>query len=167
MAKEKEKKEATTPAVANQEESVRDANLMTNNAVKAAFEEIEKEKDEKKKRDAKEAICILVYNNRVDRAELRKSRREEDIKKEKLTRSKELLERVLGVETEIQKDGSLLPTDKKIDETKKISPTEYKREKDAMKEDLRKKLRESNEIFDKEIAEIRSSYEGKWRYYWD
>lgn len=167
MAKEKEKKEATTPAVANQEESVRDANLMTNNAVKAAFEEIEKEKDEKKKRDAKEAICILVYNNRVDRAELRKSRREEDIKKEKLTRSKELLERVLGVETEIQKDGSLLPTDKKIDETKKISPTEYKREKDAMKEDLRKKLRESNEIFDKEIAEIRSSYEGQWRYYWD
>lgn len=167
MAKEKEKKEATTPAVANQEESVRDANLMTNNAVKAAFEEIEKEKDEKKKRDAKEAICILVYNNRVDRAELRKSRREEDIKKEKLTRSKELLERVLGVETEIQKDGSLLPTDKKIDEAKKISPTEYKREKDAMKEDLRKKLRESNEIFDKEIAEIRSSYEGQWRYYWD
>lgn len=167
MAKEKEKKEATTPAVANQEESVRDANLMTNNAVKAAFEEIEKEKDEKKKREAKEAINILVYNNRVDRAELRKSRREEDIKKEKLTRSKELLERVLGVETEIQKDGSLLPTDKKIDEAKKISPTEYKREKDAMKEDLRKKLRESNEIFDKEIAEIRSSYEGQWRYYWD
>jgi hypothetical protein len=167
MAKEKEKKEVTTPAVANQEESVRDANLMTNNAVKAAFEEIEKEKDEKKKRDAKEAICILVYNNRVDRAELRKSRREEDIKKEKLTSSKELLERVLGVETEIQKDGSLLPTDKKIDEAKKISPTEYKREKDTMKEDLRKKLRESNEIFDKEIAEIRSSYEGQWRYYWD
>lgn len=167
MAKKEEKKEATTPAVANQEESVRDANLMTCDAVKAAFEEIEKEKDEKKKREAKEAINILVYNNRVDRAELRKSRREEDIKKEKLTRSKELLERVLGVETEIQKDGSLLPTDKKIDEAKKISPMEYKREKDAMKEDLRKKLRDSNEIFDKEIAEIRSSYEGQWRYYWD
>lgn len=166
MAKEKEKKEATAPVVKN-EESVRDANLMTCDAVKAAFEEIEKEKDEKKKREAKEAINILVYNNRIDRAELRKSRREEEIKKEKLTRSKELLECVLGVETEIQKDGSLLPTDKKIDEDKKISPTEYKREKDAMKEDLRKKLRDSNEQFDKEVAEIRNSYEGAWRYYWD
>lgn len=166
MAKEKEKKEAAAPVVKN-EESVRDANLMTCDAVKAAFEEIEKEKDEKKKREAKEAINILVYNNRIDRAELRKSRREEEIKKEKLTRSKELLERVLGVETEIQKDGSLLPTDKKIDEDKKISPTEYKREKDAMKEDLRKKLRDSNEQFDKEVAEIRNSYEGAWRYYWD
>ena len=166
MAKEKEKKAATDQKDEQQTGDFRVNNLMSDEAVVGAVEKIKKEKDEKKVRDAMEAICKATYNNAKTRIALRQRRREDDITKEKLDATKSLLERLLGVKTEI-KDGVLVPTKEKIPEDQKLTPTEYDSEKDKLNEEIAKKIRESNTVYDNEIRELRSSYEGRYRSWWD
>lgn len=167
MAKE-QKKEAPVKEEVNVAEALVNNNMLGDKAITDALAEIEKEKDEKKKSEAKEAICIATYHNAKTRLELRARRREDDITKEKLEASKVLLERLLGVKTEI-KDGSLVPTKEKIDVKDRLTPVQYREEKNKLNAEIEKKSQESVKLRDREIKELQNSYEGRWRYsyYWD
>ena len=96
--------------------------------------------------------------------QLQQRRREDDITKEKLNASKELLERLLGVECEI-KDGECIPTNKKIDAKLVLTPTEHEAETKKMEEEARKKVQESDKTFENAMRELRNSYEGEYRHY--
>ena len=132
--------------------------------VEAAMADLKKDKDEKKKREIRDAIGMATYNNSKTRAELRARRREDDITKEKLEGTKKLLERLIGFETEI-KDGCLAPTKNKCKEPA-LTPNEYKEEKRKLEEDIEKKISESNKQLRKDLDEIKSSYEGRYQYWW-
>lgn len=165
MAKEKETKVAT-PATEN-EENFAVNNLLTDKAVADAMEEIKKEKDEKKRDAAKRLICRATYKNAKTRLKLRLRRREDAITKEELEGTKDLLERVLGQETKIE-NGCLVPTGKKIakDQTL-LTETQYKEEMDKLAKEISKKISESEEIYNKELAELRNSYEGMYVSWWE
>lgn len=161
----KETKETKTQEVAQGVEgAIRTGNQVTDTAIENALAEINKEKDDKKKRAAKKQICIATYVNRKTLLQLQQRRREDDITKEKLDATKKLVERVLGVECEI-KDGELIPTKKKIDAKLVLTPTEHEAETKKMEEDFRKKVSESDKQFEDAMRELRNSYEGEYRHY--
>lgn len=166
MAKETEKKAAAQAAAPAEENDFKVSNLINEpSLVEAAMADLKKDKDEKKKREIKDAIGIATYHNSKTRAELRARRREDDITKKKLEGTKKLLERLIGVETEI-KDGCLVPTKNKCKEAA-LTPTEYKEEKKKLEEDIRKEISESDKQLRKDLDEIRNSYEGRYQYWWD
>lgn len=146
----KETKKAASNEVAVTEENVLDqiknGNLMKETNVKAAIDEIEKQKDEKQKNEAINMICTAKYNNSKALLELRARRREEKNTKEYLTKTKELLDSVLAG---------------------KITPTEQKKQRDDLREEFRKKNRESDNQLTEEMQELRNSFEGRWQYWWD
>ena len=146
----KETKKAASNEVAVTEENVLDqiknGNLMKEANVKAAIDEIEKQKDEKQKNEAMNMICTAKYSNGKALLELRARRREEKNTKEYLTKTKELLDSVLAG---------------------KITPTEHKKHRDDLREEFRKKNRESDNQLTEEMQELRNSFEGRWQYWWD
>lgn len=147
---EKETRKAAGNEVAVTEENVLDqiknGNLMKEANVKAAIDEIEKRKDEKQKNEAINMICTAKYSNSKALLELRARRREEKNTKEYLTKTKELLDNVLAG---------------------KITPTEHKKQRDDLREEFRKKNRESDNQLTEEMQELRNSFEGRWQYWWD
>ena len=161
MAEKKDKNNAEQKSVT---EEIISKNLIGNKAVDDALAEIAKEKDDRKKSEAKRALCIGTYFNQKTRLQLQQRRREDDITKEKLEASKKLLERLIGFETEI-KDGSLVPTKTKIDEKDRLTPVQFEKETRTLDEETRKKFLESNKTFEDAVRELRDSYEGKYRYY--
>ena len=161
MAKE------TKPAAAEQQKDENVPNNLVNEPalVEAAMANIKKSKDEKKTQEIETAIGMATFDNLKTRAELRARRREDDITKEKLAGTKVLLERLIGVECEI-KDGCLVPTKNKCKEPA-LTPVEYKDAKKELQKETDKKISESNKQLDKDMREIRNSYEGRYQYWWD
>lgn len=161
MAKE------TKPAAAEQQKDENVPNNLVNEPalVEAAMANIKKGKDEKKTQEIENAIGMATFDNLKTRAELRARRREDDITKEKLDGTKVLLERLIGVECEI-KDGCLVPTKNKCKEPA-LTPVEYKDAKKELQKEIDKKISESNKQLDKDMREIRNSYEGRYQYWWD
>ena len=149
MAKDTKKQE-TANVAATSEENVMDViktgNLLKESNVAAALAEIEKEKDEKQKQEAKEMICVAQYNNLKALLQLRARRREERATKEFLSKTKEVLDQVLAG---------------------KLTPNEYKAKKNELEEQKRKACTESDAELRKESIELQNSYEGRYRYYWD
>lgn len=163
MAEKKDAKKAAEQQGGNVATELISQNLIGDKAVEAAMKEIAEEKDERKKRDAKRALCIATYFNRKTRLQLQQRRREDDITKEKLDGSKSLLERLIGLKCEI-KDGILVPTKEKVPDGERLTPTQFELETRKFNEEIDKKFRESNHKFDEEVRELRNSYEGEWRY---
>lgn len=164
MAEKKEEKKGQETQQSSVESSIKTGNQITDKAIAAALAEINEEKDDRKKKEAKKQLCIATYVNRKTLLQLQQRRREDDITKEKLSTSKSLLERLLGVECEI-KDGECIPTKKKIDAKLLLTPTEHEIETKKMEEEFRKKVMESNKQFDDAMRELRNSYEGEYRCY--
>ena len=164
MAEKKEEKKGQETQQSGVESSIKTGNQITDKAIEDALAEINKEKDDRKKREAKKQLCVATYVNRKTLLQLQQRRREDDITKEKLSTSKSLLERLLGVECEI-KDGECIPTKKKIDAKLLLTPTEHETETKKMEEEFRKKVIESNKQFDDAMRELRNSYEGEYRHY--
>lgn len=148
MAKETKKPASEVVVVTedNVMEQIKNGNLLKEANVKAAIEEIEKQKDDKQKKEAMDMICRAKYLNNKALLELRARRREEKNNKEYLTATKNILDEVL--------DG-------------KITPTEYKKKCDDVREEFRKKNRESDSQLSEEMQELRESFEGRWQYWWD
>lgn len=148
MAKETNKSASTAVAVTedNVMEQIKNGNILAEANVKAAIEEIQKQKDEKQKKEAMDMICRAKYLNNKALLELRARRREEKNNKEYLTETKNILDEVLGG---------------------KITPTEYKKKCDDLREEFRKKNRESDNQLREEMQELRESFEGRWQYWWD
>jgi hypothetical protein len=165
--KEEQKKTAPETKVEAAEEDFAVNNMLGDKAIVAAMEEIEKEEDQKKKSEAKEALMVATYNNVRTLLELRQRRREDKITKKKLERTKDLLERLIGVRCEIKDGGKLVPTKTAVPAEDRITPTQYKAMRRELNEEIRKDMREASEQFDKEYAELKNSYAGQWRYYWD
>lgn len=148
MAKETKKPASIAVAVTedNVMEQIKNGNILAEANVKAAIEEIQKQKDEKQKKEAMDMICRAKYLNNKALLELRTRRREEKNNKEYLTETKNILDEVLGG---------------------KITPTEYKKKCDDLREEFRKKNRESDNQLCEEMHELRESFEGRWQYWWD
>lgn len=161
MAKE------TKPAATEQQKDENAPNNLVNEPalVEAAMANIKKNKDEKKTREIEEAIGMATFHNLKTRIELRARRREDEITKEKLDATKKLLERLIGFECEI-KDGCLVPTKNKCKEPA-LSPVEYKDAKKELQKEIEKKISESTKQTDKDMRELRASYEGRYMYWWD
>lgn len=166
MAKE-EKKVAT--AEAEELSGIRKSNILGDNAISEAMKEIQKEKDDDQKREAKIQLCAITYYNAKQREIYNKSRREAHILDEKLDASKKLFERYVGFECEITKEGKLEPTKKKVADDQRLTAAELQREKDKLNEETRKKIAESDKKYSNALQELRNSYEGKYRWYdsWD
>jgi hypothetical protein len=147
MAKET-KKAATEVATTedNVMEQIKSGNMLKESNVQAAIAEIEKQKDEKQKKDAMEMICVAKYNNIKALLELRARRREEKATKAYLSETKKVLDEALAG---------------------KITPTDYKKKRSELKETCRKEQRESNRILDEELTELQNSFEGRYSYWWD
>lgn len=126
------------------EDTLRD--ILAEANVKAAIEEIQKQKDEKQKKEAMDMICRAKYLNNKALLELRARRREEKNNKDYLTETKNILDEVLGG---------------------KITPIEYKKKCEDLREEFRKKNRESDKQLSEEMQELRESFEGRWQYWWD
>lgn len=162
MAKEVEKTAKKTA----EEQDFKVNNMVDEGSiVDAAMEEMKKESDDKKKYEVKKAIAAATYRNVKTRAKLRARRREDDITKKELDGTKALLERLIGRECEI-KDGKLIPTKNKCKEPG-LTPTEYEAEQKKFKEEIAKLVRESDAEYNKDIQELRSSYESRYCSYWD
>lgn len=148
MAKETKKPASEVVAVTedNVMEQIKNGNLLKEANVKAAIEEIEKQKDDKQKKEAMDMICTAKYSNSKALLELRARRREEKNNKEFLTATKNVLDEVLGG---------------------KITPTDYKKKREDLREEFRKKNRESDNQLREEMQELRESFEGCWQYWWD
>ena len=148
MAKETKKAAGNEVAVTEENvlDQIKNGNLMKEANVKAAIDEIEKQKDEKQKNEAMNMICTAKYSNSKALLELRARRREEKNTKEYLAKTKELLDSVLSG---------------------KITPTEHKKQRDDLREEFRKKNRESDNQLTEEMQELRNSFEGSWQYWWD
>lgn len=148
MAKETKKSASEVVVITedNVMEQIKNGNLLKEANVKAAIEEIEKQKDDKQKKEAIEMICTAKYSNSKALLELRARRREEKNNKEFLTATKNVLDEVLGG---------------------KITPTDYKKKREDLREEFRKKNRESDNQLYEEMQELRESFEGRWQYWWD
>ena len=148
MAKETKKAAGNEVAVTEENvlDQIKNGNLMKEANVKAAIDEIEKQKDEKQKNEAMNMICAAKYSNSKALLELRARRREEKNTKEYLTKTKELLDGVLAG---------------------KITPTEYRKQRDGLRGEFCKKNRESDNQLTEEMQELRNSFEGRWQYWWD
>lgn len=148
MAKETKKPASTAVAVTedNVMEQIKNGNILAEANVKAAIEEIQKQKDEKQKKEAMDMICRAKYLNNKALLELRARRREEKNNREYLTETKNILDEVLGG---------------------KITPIEYKKKCEDLREEFRKKNRESDKQLSEEMQELRESFEGRWQYWWD
>lgn len=149
MAKETKKPAGNAVVTVTEDnvmEQVKNGNLLKEANVKAAIDEIEKQKDDKQKKEAMNMICAAKYSNSKALLELRARRREEKNNKEFLTATKELLDDVLGG---------------------KITPTDYNKKREDLREEFRKKNRESDNQLREEMQELRESFEGRWQYWWD
>ena len=168
MAKKEEEKKGQEKAQeqSSVENAIHTGNQIMDTHVASAMEEINKEKDDRKKKQAKRMICVATYTNRKTLLQLQQRRREDDITKEKLNSTKDLLERALGVECEI-KDGECVPTDKKIAADKRLTPDEFEREARKLDEEIAKKISESDKKYNTALEELRNSYEGEYRWYID
>lgn len=152
MAKKEETKAAAQQTAVVNEDNVMDqiksGNLMQDKNVQEALSQIEKETDEKKVREAKDMIMVAKYRNAKKLIELRSRRAEERVTKEFLTKSKEVLDKVLAG---------------------KMTPMEYKAENKLNAKDEREAKRKIDEELAKNMAELRASYTGRWQYQseWD
>lgn len=164
MAEKKEEKKTTTQEP-EELSGIRKSNVLGENAILTAMEQIQKEKDEDQARDAKISLCAITYYNAKQREIRNKARREDHILEEKLDASKKLFERYIGYECIITKEGKLEPDKKKkIADDQRLTAVELRKEKDKLNEETRKKIRTSDEKYSQAIAELRESYEGKYRW---
>lgn len=140
------KSTVTEMTAENVMEVIKNKNLMTDDAVKKAAEQIEKDKAEDKMREAMRAIKRFEYNNAKKLIDLRKRRAEEKVTKDGLAKSKEILDAYLGGKmTRIEAENACKEADK------------------AEREAFSKVEKEYSENY----RELRDAYPGYYCYEWD
>ena len=144
-----EKKDVKKPTELNEEnviDSIKKGNILQEEHVKAAMAEIQKGKDEKKKNEAIELICRADYRNKKELLHLRARRREERITKEILTKTATLKDEVLAGKHTLLEFEALVS---------------------KLTDEKNKRFDESDEVYQKELRELKNSYEAQYAYYWD
>lgn len=147
-AKAEETKKSPVESV-NEEnivDQLREKNLQKDATVQAALDEIEKEKDEKKKREAKSAILKFEYKNLRALLQLRRRRQEDKATKAYLSTTKEI------------KDDYLAG---------KLTKVEADKKSDEAEANLRKEMDKiDNETADN-VRELRQAYPNYYCWDWD
>ena len=144
-----EKKDVKKPTELNEEnviDSIKKGNILQEEHVKAAMAEIQKGKDEKKKNEAIELICRADYRNKKELLHLRARRREECITKEILTKTATLKDEVLAG---------------------KYTLLEFEALVSKLTDEKNKRFDESDDVYQKELSELKNSYEARYAYYWN
>lgn len=144
------KKQGQTVELSNDEESVmtiiREKNLLKEDNVAKALKSIEDDNDEKQQREAKNAILCATYQNNKSLIKLRSRRREEKSTKKLLAKTKELLDDLIG---------------------KKLTVREYDEKRNELKRDFQKENMENDNLYAKDLDELRANFGGSFRWDWD
>lgn len=130
----------------NIEEQIRDGNLQNDSIIQDALADIEKEKDERKKEEAKRAIRKFQYKNLKALLELKKRRKEDKATKDYLAATKENFDGY--------KSGKMT-----IIETDKKDAEAYKEKSKA--------FGEADKWFSEQLNELKRQYPGYYSYEWD
>jgi hypothetical protein len=149
MAKEVKKQGQGVELPTNDENvmtNIRERNLLKEDNIAKAIEEIENDNDEKQKREAKAAILCATYQNNKSLIKLRSRRREEKSTKKLLVKSKELLDDLLA---------------------KKLTVKEYYEKRTEMKNEFNKENIENDKIYSSELDELRANFGNSFRWDWD
>jgi NCAIR mutase (PurE)-related protein len=136
----------TEVTVENIEEQIMSENKMEDEIVKAAEEEIQKEKDEKKKIEYKRARAMCTYINNREYLGIRKQRKEEAAIKIALTATKEVLEKL--------KKGE-------------ITPREMDKELGKIAEEKNKSFTEIDNRHRELIKELKNNFPGYYSVEWE
>lgn len=148
MAKKTEETKVTGTVVNedNVLDSIKNGNKMPEGLAKEVMDNIAKEERDKKSSELKQTILKASYWNKKELLQLRSRRREGNITKEALSRSKEALDKLCGGE---------------------ITPTEYNKLLDESNQAKRKAVADSNNVFKEELAELKNSLAGNYVWDWD
>ena len=148
MAKKTEETKVTGTVVNEDNilDSIKNGNKMPEGLAKEVMDNIAKEERDKKSSELKQTILKASYWNKKELLQLRSRRREENITKEALSRSKEALDKLCGGE---------------------ITPTEYNKLLDESNTTKRKAVVDSNNVFKEELAELKNSLAGNYVWDWD
>lgn len=148
MAKKTEETKVTGTVVNedNVLDSIKNGNKMPEGLAKEVMDNIAKEERDKKSSELKQTILKASYWNKKELLQLRSRRREGNITKEALSRSKEALDKLCGGE---------------------ITPTEYNKLLDESNQTKRKAVADSNNVFKEELAELKNSLAGNYVWDWD
>lgn len=144
------KKQGQTVELSNDEENVmktiREKNLLKEDNVAKALKQIEDDNDEKQQREAKNAILCATYQNNKSLIKLRSRRREEKSTKKLLTKTKELLDDLIG---------------------KNLTVREYDEKRNELKKEFHKENMENDNLYAKDLDELRANFGNNFRWDWD
>lgn len=126
--------------------NIRERNLLKEDNIVKALEEIENDNDEKQQREAKAAILCATYQNNKSLIKLRSRRREEKATKNLLVESKELLDGLIA---------------------KKFTVKEYNEKRMELKRKFKEENAKNDNIYSNELDELRANFGNNFRWDWD
>lgn len=126
--------------------NIRERNLLKEDNIAKALEEIENDNDEKQQREAKAAILCATYQNNKSLIKLRSRRREEKATKNLLVESKELLDGLIA---------------------KKFTVKEYNEKRAELKRKFQEENAKNDNIYSNELDELRANFGNNFRWDWD
>lgn len=126
--------------------NIRERNLLKEDNIAKALEEIENDNDEKQQREAKAAILCATYQNNKSLIKLRSRRREEKTTKNLLVESKELLDGLIA---------------------KKFTIKEYNEKRAELKRKFQEENAKNDNIYSNELDELRANFGNSFRWDWD
>lgn len=126
--------------------NIRERNLLKEDNIAKALEEIENDNDEKQQREAKAAILCATYQNNKSLIKLRSRRREEKATKNLLVESKELLDGLIA---------------------KKFTVKEYNEKRDELKRKFHEENAKNDNVYSNELDELRANFGNNFRWDWD
>lgn len=126
--------------------NIRERNLLKEDNIAKALEEIENDNDEKQQREAKAAILCATYQNNKSLIKLRSRRREEKATKNLLVESKELLDGLIA---------------------KKFTVKEYNEKRMELKRKFHEENNKNDNIYSNELDELRANFGNNFRWDWD
>lgn len=148
--------ESSTTTVDNLDktfENLKKGNLVSQTINEKALEEIAKSKEENQIRTAKVAIKEAEYNNLKTVLRLRNQRRLAKIDKKLATDTQELLFGLVGKKDE---KGTFVPGT--------LTPVEYEKKRDELKEQANKDRKEADKVFQEEVKELQTKFPDYWCY---
>lgn len=126
--------------------NIRERNLLKEDNIAKALEEIENDNDEKQQREAKAAILCATYQNNKSLIKLRSRRREEKATKNLLVESKELLDGLIA---------------------KKFTVKEYNEKRMELKRKFSEENAKNDNIYSNELDELRANFGNNFQWNWD
>ena len=126
--------------------NIRERNLLKEDNIAKALEEIENDNDEKQQREAKAAILCATYQNNKSLIKLRSRRREEKATKNLLAESKELLDGLIA---------------------KKFTVKEYYKKRMELKGKFHEENAKNDNIYSNELDELRANFGNNFQWDWD